>query len=305
MKFVMTFLLALIANISHAESIKVPSVWGFAVGSTQGVYYRAILDQANKDQSKYEFVFENKPGAGGSIAAQYVHNQSPKIAILAHSPAFFIRPNLYPETPYTFEQFKPVMVLGYAPAALVTKNKSLESLVSQNRITFGTAGTGSSTHLMAETFANQIKNRTQKDIVMVHYSNTIEAMTAVMGGHVDATFEYLGDARGRATPDTSILGLTGTDKVEGVSPLKDMGFPNMGPISGVIHIVTSSNTPDNIVTELQTILLKAEKSQLVQSLYKRDYNTKEAYLQSPNDLTSWYKRKIEFYKTITKDVKVK
>lgn len=298
-------LLAFFVGSAFAESVKISSVWGFAVGSTQGTYYRAILDQANKEQSKYEFVFENKPGAGGAIAAQYVNNQSPKVAILAHSPAFFVRPNLYPDTPYTFDQFKPLMVLGYAPAALVTKNKSLETLLKQDKITFGTAGTGSSTHLMAEAFVNEIKDRTKKDIVMVHYSNTIEAMTAVMGGHIDATFEYLGDARGRATSDTVLIGITGKDKVEGVSPLSSMGFKNMAAISGVIHIVTNASTSDATLTEIQTILLKAEKSPIVQAMYKRDYNSKDAYLQSPNDLSDWYKKKIELYKSITKDMKVK
>jgi hypothetical protein len=48
---------------------------------------------------------ENKPGAGGSIASHYVFNHK-GTAILAHSAAFFVRPNLYPETIYSFDQFK-------------------------------------------------------------------------------------------------------------------------------------------------------------------------------------------------------
>ena len=70
-------LLSLFVGSAFADPIKISSVWGFAVGSTQGTYYRAILDQANKEQSKYEFVFENKPGAGGSIGSDLVARAEP------------------------------------------------------------------------------------------------------------------------------------------------------------------------------------------------------------------------------------
>ena len=40
-----------------------------------------------------------------------------------------------------------------------------------------------------------------KDIQMIHFASTNEAFLSVMGGHTDATFEFLGDAKAKATAD--------------------------------------------------------------------------------------------------------
>jgi tripartite-type tricarboxylate transporter receptor subunit TctC len=293
-------LIMLAASVAASAGEKVPSVWGFAVGSTQGTYFRAILEQANKEQDKYNFYFENKPGAGGSIASHHVFNHK-GTAILAHSAAFFVRPNLYPETIYSFDQFKPLMIMGYAPATLVTKNKSLAQLVKQNRITIGTAGTGSSTHLMAETFAKGLKG---KEVVMVHYKDTNLAFLAVMTGEIDATFEFLGDAKAKALPETTLIGLTGKNKVEDIEPLRNLGFKDMEGLSGIFAIYVPVNMSNDTVRELQTTLLRAEKHASVQTLYKKDYTSKDNYMQQPGDLTEWYNTTIKQYKDLTKDIKV-
>jgi tripartite-type tricarboxylate transporter receptor subunit TctC len=305
MKKVILSLAVLLASVSSfAETIKVPGVWGFAVGSTQGTYYRAILEQANKEQNKYEFQFEHKPGAGGAIASRYVFDQQPKIAVLAHSAAFYVRPNLYPDTQYTFDQFKPLMVMGFAPAALVTKQKTLDQLLAQKKISIGTAGAGSSTHLMAEAFVKGIKNSKDKDIVMVHFKDTNEALVAVMGGHIDATFEFLGDAKAKSTADTRLVGITGKQRVEGIDPLSKFGFKDMEELSGIFAIYVPVAMPNEVVKELQTILLKAEKTDKVQELYKKDYTSKDAFMQTPSDLTNWYQSTVRQYKSLTKDIKV-
>lgn len=295
-------LFCLVSTVSFAQSIKVPGVWGFAVGSTQGNYFRAILEQANREQNKYEFQFEHKPGAGGAIASRYVFDQHPKTAILAHSAAFFVRPYLYPDTPYTFDQFKPLMVMGFAPATLVTKQKSLEQLLKQPRIVLGTAGTGSSTHLMAETFAKGLKGI---QVTMVHYKDTNEALVAVMGGHIDATFEFLGDAKAKATPETKLVGLTGNVVHEGIPLLKNLGFKDMEGLSGIFAIYVNKQMPADTAKELQSVLLKAEKHESVQRLYKSDYTSKDAFMQSPGDLTEWYSTTVKQFNSLTTGIKVK
>jgi tripartite-type tricarboxylate transporter receptor subunit TctC len=300
MKKLLLGLVMVAAGIAAYAGEKVPGVWGFAVGSTQGTYFRAILEQANKEQDKYDFYFDNKPGAGGSIASHHVFNHK-GTAILAHSAAFFVRPNLYPETVYNFDQFKPLMIMGYAPATLVTKNKSLAQLIKQDRITIGTAGTGSSTHLMAETFAKGIKG---KQVDMIHYKDTNLAFLAVMTGEIDATFEFLGDAKAKALPDTTLIGLTGKTKVEGIEPLRNLGFKDMEGLSGIFAIYVPVNMSNDTAKELQTILLRAEKHSSVQTLYKKDYTSKDAYMQQPGDLTEWYNSTIKQYKDLTKDIKV-
>ena len=274
---------------------KVSAIWPFTPASTQGLYFRAILEQANKEQDKYEFVFDHKTGAGGAIATVHVHNLQ-GTRILAHSAAYFARPFLYPDTQYNFEQFKPLMVMGFAPAALITKGKTLDQLLAQKKINIATAGGGSSTHLFAEAFFKQYKEG--RDIAMVHYRDSNEAAKDVIGGQVDASFEFLGDARARGDLVT-IVGITGKSKIDNFKFL-----PNMEELVGIFAIYAPKDMPANQVSEIQAMLLRAEKHESVQTLYKRDFTYKDTSMAVPGDLTSWYTRTIKQFEGYTKGIKV-
>lgn len=293
-KILLSALLAFVASTSIAKE-KVVSMWPFTPASTQGSYFRAILEQANKEQDKYDFVFENKTGAGGAIATADVLNRQ-GTRILAHSSAFFARPHLYPETPYNFDQFKPLMVMAFAPAALVTKGKTLDQILSQKRISISTAGAGSTTHLFAEAFFKQYKEG--RDIVMVHYRDSNEAAKDVIGGQVDATFEFLGDAKARGDLVT-IIGITGKSKIENFRLL-----PGMEELVAIFGIYVPKDMPAAQVAELQSILLKAEKHESVQTLYRRDFSYKDNSMTVPGDLGPWYSRTVKQYEGYTKGIKV-
>jgi len=295
MKKFITGLIIVGTSLTATAKEKVQAVWPFTPASTQGLYYRAILEQANKEQDKYEFVFEHRTGAGGAIATQYVHNLQ-GTRILAHSAAYFARPFLYPETQYKFEQFKPVMVMGFAPAALITKGKTLDQILAQKKINIATAGAGSSTHLLAEAFFKQYKEG--RDIAMIHYKDSNEAAKDVIGGSVDATFEFLGDAKARGDLIT-IVGITGKSKVENFKFL-----PNMEELVGTFVIYAPKDMPDGQVAEMQVMLLRAEKHESVQTLYKRDFTYKDSSMSVPSDLMPWYTRTIKQFEGYTKGIKV-
>jgi tripartite-type tricarboxylate transporter receptor subunit TctC len=288
-------ILLLVGLSSAMAAEKVSAVWPFTPASTQGLYFRAILEQANKEQDKYEFVFDHKVGAGGAIATAHVHNLQ-GTRILAHSAAYFARPFLYPETQYNFEQFKPLMVMGFAPAALITKGKTLDQILAQKKINIATAGAGSSTHLLAEVFFKQYKEG--RDIAMIHYKDSNEAAKDVIGGQVDASFEFLGDARARGDLVT-IVGITGKSKIENFKFL-----PNMEELVGIFAIYAPKDMPANQVSEIQTMLLRAEKHESVQTLYKRDFTYKDSSMAVPGDLTPWYSRTVKQFEGYTKGIKV-
>lgn len=290
----------LIMGVAHADPIRVPGVWGFAVGSTQGNYFRALLDQANQDQKKYQFVFEHKPGAGGSIATKSVLDTTGPV-ILAHTAAFYVRPNLYPETPYRFDQFRPILVQGTAPAVLMTKGKTLDQLLKQPRITIGTAGAGSSSHFIAETMKKYIKG---PEVIMVHFKDTNEAYLNVMGGHVDANFEFLGDAIAKATPEVVFAGLTGNVPINNIPLLKDRGMPNMAQVNNIFAIYVPAGMNQDTYTELRAILLKAEQSPKVQELYAKDFTYRDARLLQTPALQPWYDNNVKKIRELTTGIKI-
>lgn len=286
---------------SASASEKISSIWGFAAGSTQANYFRAILTEANQLQKDYEFLFEHRPGAGGAIASKHVLDNLAQTKILAHTAAIFVRPNLYPQTTPSAENFKPLLIMGYSPAVLITRGKTLEQLTKQQKIVLGTAGAGSSTHLMAANFA---KNFTGKDIVIVHYKDTLEAFTSVMGEHIDATFEFLGDAKGKATANTTFVGLTGVTKHDNIPLLKDLGFDNMKLVDGVFGIYVHKDLDPKIFNKLQTTLVNAERSDKVKKLYVQDYVTKPQEILDYSQLNQWHVKSIKMFNTLTQGIKL-
>jgi tripartite-type tricarboxylate transporter receptor subunit TctC len=295
----MLFCLLTVSGL-HAETVKVPGVWGFAVGSTQGSYFRALLEQANQDQKKYQFVFEHKPGAGGAIATKSVLDTAGPV-ILAHTAAFYVRPNLYPETPYRFDQFRPILVQGTAPAVLMTKGKSLEQLLKQPRITIGTAGAGSSSHFIAETMKKYIRG---PEVTMVHFKDTNEAYLNVMGGHVDANFEFLGDAIAKATPEVVFAGLTGNVPINNIPLLRDRGMPDMAQVNNIFAIYVRTGMSQETYNELRAILLKAEQSPKVQELYAKDFTYRDPKLLQTKNLQPWYDNNVNKIRELTVGIKI-
>jgi tripartite-type tricarboxylate transporter receptor subunit TctC len=288
------FLLVLLLSVSTIASAQqqVPSIWAFNIANIQGSYYRATLEEANAIQKKYQFIPEHKPGAGGSIGATYVLTQD-RLSLLGTAAAYFVRPYLYSNNSYKFDQFTPVHIMATSPAALVTKNKELHEIIKQDKISIGTAGPGSLTHLMALKFKEYFP---EKMVIIVNYKSSTEALQDVLGGHTDLTFEFLGDAESR---NAKVLGVTGRNKIKSYPLLKDIGYPNQADLVGVYLILAPKDTNPNTVTELRNIFLEAEKSAKVQELYRADYSAKPVNLKTAVDYQNWYANTIKYYKEIT------
>jgi tripartite-type tricarboxylate transporter receptor subunit TctC len=115
----------LAGSAGAAETITIVYAWG--PGDSVANYHRTLADQANKIQNKYVFVFDTKPGAGGAIAANHVLN-TPN-TLLAHSTAFFVRPNVYPNESYDLNAFKEQFTHCMAPMAVPsTKYKNCNQI---------------------------------------------------------------------------------------------------------------------------------------------------------------------------------
>jgi tripartite-type tricarboxylate transporter receptor subunit TctC len=285
-----------ISTLSVAQQ-QVPSAWAFNIANVQGSYYRALLEQANQNQNKYQFVPEHKPGAGGSIAAGYVLNNE-KLVLLGTATAYFVRPYLYDTAGYTFDQFKPVYLIANSPVALTSKNKDLQTILAQDRIAIGTAGPGSGTHLYAIKFKDR---HPDKNIVIVPYKSSTEAVQDVLGGHIDLTYEFLGDAEARGV---RILGTTGPTKIKNYPQLKDMGYPDAVDFIGIYHILVKKTVSDEVVREIRAIFAEAERSVKFQELYRSDYSFKPA-LKTDKDYNNWYYANNKTYRAlITRDMRL-
>ncbi len=160
----------------------------FAPGGGTDVLARRIMPKI-AEKLGTTVAIENKPGASGSIGAQFVARAAPdgKTLLVGSVSEIGINPGLYPKLPYNVERdFVGVTALAAAPMVLVVHPssavKSAGDLVrlakaSPGKINFGSAGAGSGAHMAAELFIFETKIK----LTHVPYKGT-GAVTADMLG---------------------------------------------------------------------------------------------------------------------------
>lgn len=165
-------------------------VVGFSAGSVVDVSARVIA-QKMVGSWKQQVVVDNRPSAGGIIAAQTVAMaNSDGYTLLSVSASHAVAPAIYAKLPYdTTRDFAGITTTVNSPAVLVVTPslgvKSVRDLIAlakskPGQLNFASAGVGSATHFSAELF----KNMAGIDVVHVPYKGIPEALTETMTGRV-------------------------------------------------------------------------------------------------------------------------
>jgi tripartite-type tricarboxylate transporter receptor subunit TctC len=147
-------------------------------------------------------VIDNKGGAAGVIAADYVAKQASdgNTLLMAHINSHALAPSLQPKLGYVVERdFVPIALVGVTPNLLICNEaqpaktvKDLVALCKANpgKISFASAGGGSAQHLALEMF----KLRAGIDALHVPYKGSGPALTDLIGGQVNYCFETMTSA---------------------------------------------------------------------------------------------------------------
>jgi tripartite-type tricarboxylate transporter receptor subunit TctC len=170
----------------------------FTPGSQTDILARALFERlsANLGQS---IVAENRPGAGGTIAAAAVANSEPDgYTILVHSAALTIAPSLHPNIPYdTARDLVPIIPIGNSPNVLIVAPSrgmtTAHDLVRAAKakpgaFNFSSARVGTATHLSAERF----RASAGFDAVHIPFKGGPEAINEVIADRVDFFFGPVG-----------------------------------------------------------------------------------------------------------------
>ncbi len=151
------------------------------------------------DYLKQAVVVENKAGAGGEVGADFVaHAPADGYTVLMGAlGSLAINAAMLEKQNYSFaKDYKGVSVAITMPLALAVSEKvparTLKELVAlakqrPGKLTFGSAGTGSSQHMAGELF----KQVTGTDILHVPYRGSGPAVTDLLGGQIDMVIETL------------------------------------------------------------------------------------------------------------------
>jgi len=172
----------------------------FTAGSATDILARTF-GQKLSEMWNQPVVVDNRPGAGGTIGAAVVAKSTPDgYTLLVHSAAQAYNPSIYPSLPYdTVKDFIDIVPLGGQPNVLVvapsTGIKTVAELIAQakqkpGQLNFGSAGTGSGTHINGEKF----KLAAGIDVVHIPYKGTPEALTDTIAGRVTYFFSPISAA---------------------------------------------------------------------------------------------------------------
>ena len=196
-------LFALAATLAHGQGFPnkpVKIVVPFTAGSATDILARNFGQKLGELWGQ-PVIIENRPGAGGTIGAAIVaKSPADGYTLMVHSAAQAVNPAIYPDLPYdTTKDFVEVATLGGQPNVLVvapaTGYKTTADLIAAAKkapgtLNYGSAGTGSGTHINGEKF----KLAAGIDVLHIPYKGTPEALTDTMAGRVTYFFSPISAA---------------------------------------------------------------------------------------------------------------
>lgn len=211
-------------------------VVGFPPGGGTDALARVVAQKLT-EMWKVSIVIDNKAGAAGVIAADYVAKQPSDghTLLMAHINSHALAPSLVPRLGYSVERdFVPIVLVGVTPNLLICNEqqpaRTVKDLVAlckaqPGKISFASAGGGSAQHLALEMF----KLRAGIDALHVPYKGSGPALTDLIGGQVNYCFETMTSATPHVKSGKAIaLAQTRVKRAKGhpnVPTMDEQGFP--------------------------------------------------------------------------------
>lgn len=253
------FALPLAAQTPSYPSKAVRVVVPFGAGGVGDLTARAVSAELAKRLGQ-PFVIENRPGAGGVVAAETVAKAEPDghtVFLMSNGTA--VTAGLFKSLPYdTLKDFTPVSTLGNFDIGVLvpadSPHKTLGELLAWARanpgkLNIGSINIGSTQHLAAELFKSTAALQAQ----VVPFNGTPALVTALRGKQVDVAVEILGPVMPQITGNAvRVLAVTGTRR----SPLLPaVPTAEEGGIKGFVAsswnaFAVPSKTPREVVQRL-------------------------------------------------------
>jgi tripartite-type tricarboxylate transporter receptor subunit TctC len=239
-------------------------------------------------------IVENKPSAGGIVAADIVAKADPDgYTLLLMSNGTAISASLFQKLPYdTLKDFEPISTLGFFDIAIVVNENSkylqLKDLIqtaqaNPGKINIASINIGSTQNLAAELF----KHSTSLDVQVVPFNGTPAVITALRGGQVDAGVEILGPLVPQIKSKAiRLLAVTGTKRsayFPDVPTVSELGLKNF-TASSWNGLAAPAKTPTAIIN----VLNKAAQESVNDPEVKAKLNEIfiEAHASSSKDMRS-------------------
>jgi tripartite-type tricarboxylate transporter receptor subunit TctC len=255
-----------------------PITWvvPFPPGGAMDAIARTLGEKMSQSM-KQPVVIENRGGAGGTIGSAMVAKAKPDgYTMMIVSIGQAVNPSLYKRLSYdAVKDFEPVSLVGIVPNVLVVnstvKAKSVKELVAQakaepGKLTYASAGTGTSIHLAGELF----KSMAGVDILHVPYKGSGPAVADMLGGQVNMMFDSITSASshiksGKLRP-LAVTSAKRSKALPDVPTVEEAGIKGY-EVSPWFAVYVPAKTPKPIIDRLNKEMLTALKLPDVQERF--------------------------------------
>lgn len=270
--------IALVLSASAAAATAVAQSWpnrpirlvvGFAPGGNVDITARAISPALGEALGQ-PVLIENRAGAGGSVGAETVAKATGDgYTLLMGSSSLAVNVSLYSNLGFdAVKDLTPVAPVSVVPIILTVHPsvpaKTAAEYVAlakqrKGRITYASAGTGSSNHLAGEL----LRSATGIDIIHVPYKGSGAALGDLVGGQVDSMFDQLSSSlpfiRAGKIRILAVLSANRSALLPDVPTISEQGIAGV-EASTWVGVFAPSATPREIVTRLNGSIQKITRS---------------------------------------------
>ena len=268
-------------------------VVGFPPGGGNDLLARTVSPKLSELVGQ-SVVVDNRPGAGGNVAAEFVSRATPDgYTILVMSSSHPIQKLLKRDLKYDpIADFTPLARLAQYAYILVihpgVKARNVKELVAlakaePRKLNFVSSGNGSGSHLVGELF----KIATSTDMTHIPYKGSAQAITDLVGGRVEMTFSPIPAVTGHVKAGRLVaVASTGSERsrvLPDVPTIAESGYPKFSA-SSWYGIVGPARIPpamsDILNRQINAVLQEPDvKERLAQEGAEPAPMTREAFVQ--------------------------
>ena len=277
-------------------------------GATPDVTARLVFPGLSQ-QLGQQLVADNRAGGGGVIGAEIAAKSAPDgYTLFISSPgALTILPHLRKNVPYdTLRDFAPISLISIGPFVLMVHPsvpaKNIRELIAlakaqPGKLNYASAGNGVANHLAGELF----KQMTGTDIVHVPYKGAPQAVTDVVGGHMQMMFNSIspivGHIKAGRVRVLGIASLQRSPQMPELPTIDESGVPGFEAVNW-FGLFAPAKTPRAIINRVNVALVKTVKAPDMQAQFIG--LGADPVGSSVEEFTAFVRRDLEKYAKIVK-----
>ena len=267
-----------------------------------------LISEALMAKLGQTIVIENKPGAAGNIAAEFVYGSEPDgyTLMAAPPPPLSINVSLYPKLNYEPSKFVPITILSIVPNALMVHPSvpanSVQELIAfakanPDKLSYASQGNGSTAHLTAELF----KQKTGTKMVHVPYKGDAPAVADLLAGHVNVMFGNVAQASAHLrSGKLKVLAVTSAKRISSMPNTVAM----QEIVPGVVAVawfamVAPPKTPAAIVNRLSSLIGEILRTPEMSRRFAEV--GAEPIGNTPEEMALWMKEDTERWRQVIKN----